>query len=140
MRRSVTLLACATAVAAIAACGDDDDDANPKVGNGVNDVHQACVLRASWNRSAENCALCEAGVVSPECGCEALKGFSAACLDQANARKAACPDENLDVCVNNCPQADCDCVDRCYAGQDACKQASAARDGCIAEACAQHCK
>lgn len=132
------------AIVTVAACSSEDDrSSTTKVGNGVNNLHQACVIRAAWSRSNSDCALCEAAVVTPECGCEALKDFSAACLDQANARKAACPTDeldSLDVCVNSCAQSDCDCVDRCYAGQDACKKASDARDGCIASACANACK
>lgn len=137
MKRFILLLATMTGLAAIAACGDDD----PKSGNGVNSVALSCEIRAKWNRTGNNCSVCEAAVVTDHCDCEALKDFSGACLDQANARKTACQDESLDRCIFDCNASDCTCVDTCYAAAPAgCKSASDARDGCIAEACAGHCK
>jgi hypothetical protein len=139
MKRFFVLLGFASVVAVVAACGDDEE--GNKVGNGVNDVKQACQIRAAWSRSGENCSICEAAVVSPQCDCEALKDFTAACMDQAEARKTACGDTlPFDTCVNTCQKPDCDCVERCYANQEACKRASDARDGCIAAACESFCK
>jgi hypothetical protein len=140
MKRLITLLLTSAMLIAVGACGDDDED-DTKHGNGVNDVRQACVVRSAWTKTDQKCLLCEAAVLSPECGCEALKDFSAYCIDQAQARKAACPtSDTIDVCVNKCAKPDCDCIDHCYDGQDACKKASAARDGCAAAVCDQFCK
>lgn len=116
-------------------CGDD----RPKSGNGVNDVRAACEIRANWNRTDNDCSLCESAVTVPACDCEALAAFAGACLDQQNARQDVCA-ADLDKCVFGCDRTDCNCIEGCYAEGDACKRASAARDGCVAEACAPHCK
>lgn len=120
-----------------AACNGDED--KPKTGNGVNDVRVACELRSKWNRVNNNCSLCEAAVVSPRCECSELAAFSAACLQQSDARKGVCA-EAVEVCVNECAATDCNCIDGCYAADERCKSASAARDGCITDACAEQCK
>ena len=111
----------------------------PKNGNGVNDVRAACELRMKWNRVNNQCSVCESAVVSPRCECVELAAFSAACIDQHNARTPVCA-ESIDNCVNTCPRTDCNCIDNCYAADARCKSASAARDGCITDACAQYCK
>lgn len=122
----------------VTACGGSDD--TPKVGNGVNDVHAACVIRASWVATDQNqCDICAAAVVSPRCGCSELTAFSGACDSQAQAQQAACP-QAVNDCVNGCKAGDCNCVDGCYANNPSCKAASAARDGCQADACTQYCK
>jgi hypothetical protein len=123
------------AIGLVAGCGEDD---KPKSGNGVNDVKLACEIRAKWNRTGNDCSLCETGVVSPRCECTSLAAYSAACLDQADARKKACA-ESVDTCVFTCDRTDCACIEACYTS-DTCKAASAARDGCIAEACESHCR
>lgn len=119
---------------AIAGC-----DNEPKAGNGVNDVRAACELRAGWNRTNNDCSICESAVISPRCECESLAAFSAACFDQETARQDHCARE-VDVCVFSCDRTDCACIEACYVQGDACKTASDARDGCIAEACADYCK
>jgi hypothetical protein len=116
--------------------GCDDD---PKGGDGVNDVRLACEIRAKWNRVGNDCTVCEAATTTERCDCVAIRDFSAACIDQHNARKAACG-EAVDTCVFNCKREDCSCIDACYANIEACKRAAAARDGCITETCAPHCK
>ncbi|MBX3231923.1 MAG: hypothetical protein KIT84_12155 [Labilithrix sp.] len=136
MKRFFAFLSVALVVAA--GCGSDDDD-KPKVGNGVNNLRAACDIRQGWNRSAENCSICEAAVVSPRCECEALKAFSAACSNQDAAMKTSC-DEGIRNCALGCIQDDCACLDGCYANAPpACRQAADARDGCVAEACTQFC-
>lgn len=129
----------ATTVAfAVAACGDDDSD-DTKVGNGVNDVVQSCQIRSTWKREGTDCSICEAAVTTARCDCSELKDYSAACIDQQDARKKVCA-ESIDTCVFACARTDCTCIAACYANDAACKTASDARDGCIAEACASHCK
>lgn len=137
MIRSFLSLSFASSLVALSviACGEDE----PKAGNGVNDVRKACDLRIAWNRSAQNCSVCESAVVSPRCECEQLKDFSAACIEQADSRKAACA-QAVDECVFKCDREDCSCIDQCYVNDAACKQASAARDGCIVEACTKYCQ
>jgi hypothetical protein len=131
-RRSVAVPIVA---AILVACAED----KPTSGNGVDDVHKACEIRAGFNRNGNDCGVCEAAVVAPRCDCSSLKDFSAACAAQADARKPVCSDA-IDTCVSNCKATDCDCIEGCYANDPQCKSASAARDGCIAEACASHCK
>lgn len=138
MKRFITLLTTVTVLALIAACSDDDE---PKSGNGVNSVALSCDIRAKWNRTENDCSLCESAVTTARCDCDSLKDFSAACLDQANARKAACTDAALDTCIFTCTATDCGCIGKCYeTATAACKTASDARDGCIADACASRCK
>lgn len=127
-------LGIATLIAVAGACNDE-----PKSGNGVNDVRQACEIRARFVRANNKCGLCEASVVAPRCECVELKDFSAACIEQADKRKSVC-NEAVDACVNNCKAEDCNCIDACYAADANCRSASGARDGCIAEACADYCK
>lgn len=111
----------------------------PKNGNGVNDVRKACEIRATWVRSNNDCSLCESAAISPRCECSALVDVSAACVDQGNARRSACP-ENLDAdCVFKCDRTDCACIDACYSDAK-CREATAARDGCVAETCTPKCK
>lgn len=123
-------------LATFVACSSDP----PKNGNGVNDVRKACDIRTTWVRANNDCTLCENAAVSPRCECSALVDVSAACLDQGNARRAACP-ENLDAdCVFKCDRTDCACIEACYANDAKCKEATAARDGCVAETCTPKCK
>jgi len=122
-------------VTALLACKDDP----PKGGNGVNDVRAACEIRAQWNRVENDCTLCEAATTTERCECSEIKDFSAACIDQHNARKAACA-EAVDTCVFACRREDCGCIEGCYANAEACKRAAAARDGCITETCATYCR
>lgn len=138
MKRFITFLATITVLAGIAACGDDE----PKSGNGVNSTALACEIRAKWNRTGnDKCSLCESAAQNARCDCEALKDFSGACVEQADKRKAACTDANLDPCIFGCDAADCACVAKCYeTATAACKSASDARDGCVAETCDSHCK
>lgn len=127
------------AIAIVSGCKEDDD--GPKNGNGVNDVRLACEIRTKWNRTGNDCSICEAAVVSPRCDCTTLAAFGAACIDQENARKRACAGatEALDKCIFACDRTNCTCVEACYAN-DPCKAASAARDGCLTETCDPHCK
>src|SRR5262245_35656546 len=133
IRRALAVVPLAAVI--VAACGED----LPKSGNGVNDVRKACEIRAGFNRNGNDCGVCEAAVVAPRCDCSTLKDVSAACSAQADDRRPVCA-EAIDTCVNKCKPSDCECVEGCYANDPQCKSASAARDGCIAETCASHCK
>lgn len=123
-------------LAAMTGAGCSDE---PKHGSGVNDVRVACDLRTKWNRTGNECNVCEAAVVAPRCECSELAAFSAACIAQADARRPVCS-EAIDQCVNACVRTDCPCIERCYANDARCKSASAARDGCITDACARYCE
>lgn len=133
------LVTCLTFIGSLViGCSSGDDE--PKSGDGVNDVKLACELRTTWNRSKQDCGLCEAAVIAPRCDCSELAAYSAACSDQQEARRKACA-ESVDNCVLACNRDDCACIERCYAdADDACKKASDARDGCIGEACASYCQ
>jgi len=112
----------------------------PPAHNGVNDVHKACEIRAGWkNRSAEKCGWCQQAAQRPPCGCEAFKGFDGVCADQGASFRAekSCTDDVIN-CVDHC-SPDCDCIEACYANAPACKTVAAARDGCVADACATYC-
>ena len=120
-------------------CADNKDSNLPKGGNGVDDVSAACEIRAKWNRSGNDCSICEAAVISQRCDCTSLAAFGAACLDQQTARKKVCS-EAVDDCISACDRTNCACIEACYTNGDACQRASAARDGCIVEVCDSHCK
>lgn len=127
----------AVLVAVGVGCANKDTDP-PKGGNGVDDVKLACEIRAKWQRSGNDCSLCESAVIYPACGCTSTNAFAAACLDQQNARAKVCAG-SVDTCVIACDRTDCACIDACYAN-DECRKASAARDGCIANVCDGDCK
>lgn len=124
----------------VPACSPATNDPPPD--NGVNDVHKACELRATWTRTGGlQCTNCIAAAPLPDCQCEAFKGFAALCVAQGDARKAdpQCTGA-LDDCVNACDRSNCDCIEACYATAPSCKQHDAARDGCVADVCAQYCQ
>ena len=127
--------ACFVVSVILVGCGSDD----PKSGNGVDDVLQSCQIRTTWNRVNNDCSLCEQAVLTPRCDCSTLKDFSAACIDQQDARASVCA-ATVDTCVRTCSTTDCTCITACYTAGDACKKASDARDGCIVAACASYCK
>lgn len=120
------------------ACASDPEARD----NGVNDVRGACEVRASWkNADAPDCRTCQTSAVLQRCECESLREFSGACVAQADDRRAepSCT-AALDQCVQGCAPTDCGCLDGCYATAQACRQASSARDGCVAEVCAKFCE
>ena len=114
------------------------DDAQPTSRSVLNDVQASCEARRGWNRTKQNCSLCESAVISPRCECSSLAAFSAACEREEQARKNACP-ESVRDCVLRCLRDDCMCIVGCYEGFRECKSASDARDGCIADTCRAHC-
>lgn len=131
---SVSMIVVAAVI--LGACGKDDEATS----NGVNDVRKACEIRATWrNLSAEKCGLCQAAAPRPPCGCESFSGFDGVCAAQGDARRAepSCS-EVFDRCEIGCA-SNCACIENCYATAQACKRVSAARDGCVAEACASYC-
>ncbi len=121
----------------VAACGTEEPPSN-----GVNDVKAACEIRATWTRkTAAQCVSCEVTSVLKRCECEAFRDYSGACVTQAEARQAepSCTTA-LDECLGRCDALDCVCQEHCYDGAQACKRASAARDGCVAEVCTRFCR
>jgi hypothetical protein len=123
----------------VPACSPAKTD--PPLNDGVNDVHKACDIRATWtNLASMRCTNCIASAPLPSCNCEVLADFAALCVQQGDARKAdpQCTSA-LDDCVNVCGK-DCNCIDGCYATAPSCKQHDAARDGCVADVCTQYCK
>jgi hypothetical protein len=113
------------------ACGGRND--------GVNDVAQACAIRAQWkNDQAKECLNCRASVGSPPCDCTEFKAYAGKCEPQAGEARAACP-ETFETCARSCKQ-DCTCLSKCYDGNAACKNAAAARDGCLTDVCTAVCK
>lgn len=123
-------------------CAEKSEPAPEPLRNGVNDVRAACEQRASWQkRLTADCAACLTGTQIPPCGCELVRDFGGACNAQAAARQSepSCT-AAVDACINACKVDDCACIDACYSGADACRQATAARDGCVAEVCAPYCR
>ncbi|MBL8609059.1 MAG: hypothetical protein JNL38_17160 [Myxococcales bacterium] len=120
-----------------AACGSDP----PKNGNGVNDVAKACAIRASWTRaSTSDCSDCQASAPVAACDCPRYSPYGGRCEEQGK-RAANEPDcTEVFKCIAKCNITDCRCIEACYVGHDVCKTASAARDGCVAEACDATCK
>lgn len=121
------------------ACSSDDKG-YATGDNGVNDVRAACQMRSAWKSSLPDCASCETMTQLQRCECSAFEAFGAACYDQAEARrKEPTCTEDVDTCLKACVKTDCACIDGCYANKDACRRASAARDGCVAEVCDKYC-
>ena len=130
----------ASAIGVVPACSPTKNDPPPD--NGVNDVRQACQIRNTWTmRGAQRCSDCINAAPNVSCNCEQFKDFAALCLTQGEARRAdpQCTID-LDNCVNLCDKTNCDCIEGCYANAPSCKQHDAARDGCVADVCAQYCK
>lgn len=140
MRSNLVVAAalCLTGSAVVACAAKHEDE--PR--NGVNDVRQACLIRASWaNTTRDKCINCRASATSPTCECEAFKEFAGQCYsqDQARLAEASCTGAIKD-CAHNCPEKDCGCVEACYASAEACKRVAAATDGCVTDVCAQYCR
>ena len=140
MRSNIVVVAAALCLAcgAVAACAPKHDE--PR--NGINDVREACIIRASWaNTTRDKCVNCRASATSPICECEAFKEFAGKCYSQDQARlgEASCTQAIKD-CAHNCPEKDCGCVEACYAPAAACKRLAAATDGCVTDVCAQYCR
>jgi len=136
--RSVTPFLLTSVVAitvAVTACTSEEPN------NGVNDVKAACEIRAAWKRAeTEDCRNCMAAAPLVSCECETVKAYSGLCKDQGDVRirEPSCSD-TVEQCVTTCPRTDCACVEACYSRAEACKKASAARDGCVADVCAKYC-
>jgi hypothetical protein len=126
------------AVVVVIACGSDP----PGQSVGVNDVRKACDIRTAWmRRSSTSCTDCIALASAPKCDCPALqRPYSGACSTHRDAKLAEPSCDGVDGCVNNCPANDCNCVEGCYAGRDACRPRGAALDGCLAEMCDSECR
>ena len=124
----------------VPACSPTKNDPPPD--NGVNDVRKACEIRTTWTmRGVQRCSDCINAAPNVSCNCEEFKDFAALCLTQGDARRAdpQCT-ADVDNCVNLCDKTNCDCIEGCYANAPSCKQHDAARDGCVADVCAQYCK
>jgi hypothetical protein len=136
--RLVVVSVLALGMLATAGCSPKASPAN----NGVNDVKKACEIRATWqNKPAKKCVDCLAAAPSPKCACEEFVGFSGLCEDQGTAWRTepACTDA-INQCPYKCAETDCACIDACYAASETCRNVTAAKDGCVADACAQYCK
>ena len=120
------------------ACSASPGDPPPT--NGVNDVLQACRIRASWkSASATACNTCIGLATSPRCACTDAD-YAGKCSEQQSAKTKEPSCEGTDTCVNTCDRSDCACVDRCYASKPACRTPAAAVDGCVAEVCDSFCR
>ena len=116
------------------------EDSTPQ--NGVNDVKKSCEIRAAWpNRTERKCIDCIAAAPSPPCNCEQFRDFGGLCAPQGEARRVepTCT-QAVDDCTHLCKDKDCACVDKCYAQAEACKRATAAREGCVTEVCTRYCQ
>jgi hypothetical protein len=117
---------------AIAACDSEN--------NGVDDVKRACEIRVTWKRlNTSDCVTCMSAAPSVPCDCPAYKDFAGKCETQGTARvnEPTCT-VAIDDCVKKC-NTDCACVEGCFARDEACKRVTSARDGCVADVCAQYC-
>lgn len=135
---SFARLVSVVSLVSVVACSSEDDDSASSAIVGVNDVAKACGIRVQWaQQTAAICNTCQAYARSPKCECGNYD-FSGKCSEQEKAVTSDASCEQVDVCVRDC-NTDCGCVERCYDGR-ACKAAAAARDGCVAEVCAPHCR
>ena len=121
------------------ACSPSNDAEAPVVG--VNNVKKACEIRVSWqNRETDKCRNCIAIATNPECTCtDAQRAYAAKCNGHhvKRANEPSC--KEVDNCVSTC-NSDCNCIDACYAGKEACRPLGNALDGCVAEVCTSECK
>jgi hypothetical protein len=134
VKRSLPLL-----VVVAMACGPDPP---PPQAVGVNDVRKACDIRTTWvRRTTTECTECLAIASTPECDCPALqREYSGKCSTHRDAKLAEPTCDGVDACANNCPPADCACVENCYAGKATCRERGSALDGCLAELCDKSCR
>ncbi|MBX3201300.1 MAG: hypothetical protein KF894_24405 [Labilithrix sp.] len=122
------------------ACSDDAE-ADPVGGNGVNDVSQACAIRAQWTRpSTTACTECMGIASVAKCDCTAVRDYAGLCSTQQDAKTQEATCAGVGECVFKCAASDCACVEACYAGKDVCRQRASALDGCLAETCDSHCR
>jgi hypothetical protein len=139
LRFFVLALSICALVGACSSCNKKEEA--PPQQNGVNDVKKSCEVRATWqNRTERKCTDCIASAPSPPCNCEQFKEFAGMCAAQGEARRVepTCT-VPLDDCTHKCKDKDCACIDGCYAQADACKRATAAREGCVTEICGRFC-
>ena len=123
------------------ACSGDDEDAAPPTTNGVNDVVQACAIRAQWTQASSlNCNDCLGVASVAKCDCTASKEYAGRCFTQQDAKTKEPACAGVGECVFKCAANDCACVDACYANNDACRVRAAALDGCLAEICDASCR
>ena len=136
--KHVHLLAALT----MAACSSGaSPGAPPPGGNGVDDVRQACDLRARWTRATvRDCSNCVFVSPAEACTCDPTPERGR-CFSQ-QAAFAREPDCTLDVagCAQMCAPTDCACIDACYAPHPPCRKAKSAVDGCVAQVCAPLCR
>lgn len=122
----------------VAACSHSSGSPAPT--NGVNDVLQACQMRAPWkNASSTACNNCIGLATTPRCPCTD-QDYAGKCSDQAAAKNQEPTCSGVDACLAKCDRADCKCVDGCYASVPACRRAASAEDGCVVEICDAYCR
>jgi hypothetical protein len=108
----------------------------------LSDVRKACEHRAGWkNLILKKCTRCIALAAAPKCSCPAdREPFSGVCVKQQRARLDEKSCEPVSNCVFKCKTTDCDCLDKCFEGQDKCRKLISAVDGCVAATCDEYCR
>lgn len=135
-RSSIATLLLSFAVV-VGACTEDEP---PPAITGVNDVVKACGIRAQWTRlSSLECNECVGISTTPLCDCTARKDYAAKCHEHQLKRNKEAACEGVGTCTLNCRE-DCNCVEQCFAGHEACRPIASALDGCVAEVCDPHCR
>jgi hypothetical protein len=122
----------------LAACSASPS--SPPPDNGVNDVLQACQVRAAWQHATSTaCNTCIGLATTPRCPCTDREE-AGKCSDQRSAvlHEPTCGD--VDTCVGRCDRTDCACIDGCYAGKPVCRTLASASDGCVAKVCDSSCR
>ncbi|HEY8079907.1 MAG TPA: hypothetical protein VIF62_37505 [Labilithrix sp.] len=133
-------LAAFVAAAIAVACSSSSGDTRVASTNGVNDVLEACQIRLAWtNASTSACTNCLGLAIAPACDCDRDKSYDAVCNGQQSAKAAEPTCMDADACVSTC-KTDCNCIDHCYDGKDACRPKAAALAGCLADICDPQCK
>lgn len=123
---------------AFAACSSDED-AGP-ANNGVNDVRRACEIRVTWKSPLPiACSDCLGVSAAPRCDCSD-KDYAGACRAQQEAEIGEPTCDGVRACANTCAPGDCNCLEGCFAGKEACRARASALDGCLAETCAKYCQ
>src|SRR5687767_7430570 len=114
------LLIAAFAICLLTACSSDENGASA-TSNGVNDVRRACDIRLAWKSPITvACTECIGLASAPRCDCS-VQDYAGRCNEQQRAKANEPSCEGVNACVTHCEDTDCDCIEACYAGKDACR-------------------
>lgn len=120
------------------ACSSSSNNDSPATTNGVDDVVQACAIKASWTRvHTQACSDCMVAAKNVKCACSDDPN-AGRCSDQSKAVATESVCTGVDTCIAACAENDCNCITACY--QEPCRPLGNARDGCLTAVCDTDCR